>query len=479
MKYSRKYAFAPAAWVCLADLLALMISVAAGIFLRRMIGPPYLPSFEEPLGDFIISHLDGWIYFCGAILLVNYIVGSYGIHVVVSRFNLLVNWIFSLFAALLVVSVTSYAWVELLVGRGVFACVAAVYAFLSLAFKLFFYRRLLQSDMFVCNTMVMGTGLLAAKAKRVLENRHIVPRHRICAYVEIGGDRRCGSADNDAVPVVVCSPENLENTVREYSCDMLVVCAEDRDDAKPYYAALRRVRWSGVEVIDWLSLSEKFSGRVPLDQVDETWLLDASMAPSIEVVRRLKRLMDIGVSIFGLLVFAPIALVVAFLVKISDPRGRIIYCQTRSGQFGRIFMMYKFRTMHEGAEDEVGPVWSSRNDPRVTYVGGMLRRFRLDEIPQIVNILKGDMSIVGPRPERPEIVEELEKTIQFYRERENVPPGLTGWAQVQYPYVDTVGEVARKLEYDLYYVKNMSIRLDLQIILQTLRIVALGKEREI
>ena len=141
--------------------------------------------------------------------------------------------------------------------------------------------------------------------------------------------------------------------------------------------------------------------------------------------------------------------------------------------------MHKFRTMREDAEAETGAVWSTEDDPRVTIIGRILRKFRLDEIPQFWNILKGEMSLVGPRPERPEIVTDLEKQIPFYDEREYAMPGLTGWAQIQYPYGATVEDSKRKLEYDLFYIKHLSLSLDLQIMLRTLRIVVLGKEKEI
>jgi lipopolysaccharide/colanic/teichoic acid biosynthesis glycosyltransferase len=141
--------------------------------------------------------------------------------------------------------------------------------------------------------------------------------------------------------------------------------------------------------------------------------------------------------------------------------------------------MVKFRTMVVGAEDATGPVWSSENDPRITPIGRWLRRFRVDELPQFINILRGDMSVVGPRPERPEIVAELAKQIPFYEDRDLMVPGLTGWAQIQYPYGNTLHDARHKLEFDLYYMKHLSFSLDLQIILRTLRIVILGKERSL
>jgi len=174
---------------------------------------------------------------------------------------------------------------------------------------------------------------------------------------------------------------------------------------------------------------------------------------------------------------APVAVLIALLMKLAEPQSPVLYSQTRVGRFGSAFRIYKFRTMREGAEDKTGPVWSADEDTRVTRLGRGLRRFRLDEIPQFINILQGDMSLVGPRPERPELAAELEKRIPFYSERENIMPGLTGWAQIRYAYGNTVEDAVSKLEYDLYYMKHLSFALDLQIVLSTLQIVIFGARK--
>jgi lipopolysaccharide/colanic/teichoic acid biosynthesis glycosyltransferase len=173
-----------------------------------------------------------------------------------------------------------------------------------------------------------------------------------------------------------------------------------------------------------------------------------------------------------------LGLMIAAAIKVSAPRSPVLYTQERVGRFGRVFRIFKFRTMVAAAEDEQGAIWSPRDDPRVTTVGRILRRYRLDELPQLYNVLRYDMSLVGPRPERPELVEKLEKAIPYYRERENLLPGLTGWAQIRYPYGATVADARAKLEYDLYYLQNLSAGMDLRIILHTLRIVMFGMERE-
>jgi lipopolysaccharide/colanic/teichoic acid biosynthesis glycosyltransferase len=267
--------------------------------------------------------------------------------------------------------------------------------------------------------------------------------------------------------------------VRNLSVSLIVVGLDDMSGMKDLYEQLKRLRFDGIEVLPPLSVAEIYRGITPLDMVNEEVLMQASLESGLPMVWRMKRLLDILISIIGIALTLPVALLGALAIKASAPRDPLFYSQTRVGQFGRRFRIHKFRTMRPGAENETGPVWAAERDPRVTTVGRFLRRFRLDEIPQFLNILRGEMSLVGPRPERPEIIHVLEREVPFYGERENIPPGLTGWAQVRYPYGDSTEDAARKLEYDLYYMKHLSVSLDLQIILSTLRIVLFGKERTV
>ena len=192
------------------------------------------------------------------------------------------------------------------------------------------------------------------------------------------------------------------------------------------------------------------------------------------VTRTVKRAMDVTLALLFLVLGFPLFLAIAIAIRLES-RGSIFFRQDRMGQAGKIFRPLKFRTMVEGAEAETGPVWAAENDPRVTRVGRLLRRSRLDEFPQIINVLKGDMSFVGPRPERPHFVAMLQQQIPYYHQRLSVKPGITGWAQVRYRYGSTVEDAAQKLEYELYYIKNMSVFLDLLILLSTMQIVLFGR----
>jgi exopolysaccharide biosynthesis polyprenyl glycosylphosphotransferase len=187
-----------------------------------------------------------------------------------------------------------------------------------------------------------------------------------------------------------------------------------------------------------------------------------------------KRGVDLLVSLAALIFLFPISLLISLATKL-DSKGPILYKQERVGEDGRIFRLLKFRSMRVDAEAAGGPVWASVNDARITRVGSVIRKLRLDEIPQLINVLKGEMSFVGPRPERPFFVQQLEDEIPYYSERHVIKPGITGWAQISYPYGASKEDALEKLKYDLYYIKHMSILLDLSIIFETVKIVLLGK----
>lgn len=459
-------------WLAVLDLACLVLAVVIGVAAR--LG-------TDALGEYVLGHIDGWIYFGASIVLANFVVGSYGIQITVSRFNLVVNWIFALVVALIVLSITSLAWFELLLGRGVLALAILAYAGLSIGAKGLLYAVLFRSKLFLYRVVILGVGPTARDVAKLVSGPNVLPSHKVLAYLRPGSGDATAMAEGSAVSldgssVIATGNDMIEDIVRSLGADLLIAAADREGEMRPYYQTLRRLRLGGIEVIDGLTAVELYSGRIPLDLVTDAWLMQASLEPSIELVRRFKRMFDIVAVVLTGIVLIPVGIVVAFLIKLTAPMSPAIYVQQRVGQFGKSFTIYKFRTMLEKAEKGKA-VWAQEDDPRVTRLGRILRKFRLDEIPQLWNILRGEMSIVGPRPEQPELADELEKVIPHYRERENMPPGLTGWAQVRYPYGRNVEDARRKLEFDLYYLKNLSIKLDVQILLQTLRIVLLGKER--
>jgi exopolysaccharide biosynthesis polyprenyl glycosylphosphotransferase len=216
------------------------------------------------------------------------------------------------------------------------------------------------------------------------------------------------------------------------------------------------------------------SGRIWLESIHPSWFIFSEGFRRSRLTLTIKRALDLAFSLIGLVISLPVMALVAIAVKLDSP-GPVIFRQQRVGLGGKGFEVLKFRSMRVDAEEANGAQWASKNDPRATRVGAFLRKFRLDELPQFVNVIRGEMSFVGPRPERPVFVEQLRKEISYYDERHSVRPGLTGWAQVQYPYGATVQDAYRKLEYDLFYLKNMSIFFDCAIILETIRTVFTGR----
>ncbi|MCU1304256.1 MAG: exopolysaccharide biosynthesis polyprenyl glycosylphosphotransferase [Candidatus Sulfotelmatobacter sp.] len=234
------------------------------------------------------------------------------------------------------------------------------------------------------------------------------------------------------------------------------------------------LRLGGVKVEEATSWLEKITGRIEVEQLYPSWLIFAEGFRFSSTFKILRRLLHFSVALVGLLLALPLLPLIVLAIRL-DSRGSVLYRQQRVGRRGVVFYCYKFRTMRMDAEVDTGATWATDDDPRITYVGKFLRSSRLDEIPQLWCVLKGDMHFVGPRPERPEFVQWLSKEIPYYGVRHMVRPGITGWAQVQYKYGNTLADAREKLQYDLFYIKNASLGLDLLIMFQTIKIVLLGR----
>ena len=264
----------------------------------------------------------------------------------------------------------------------------------------------------------------------------------------------------------------LVGLVRYLEVDMVVVAMDEKRGHMPMDELLE-CRLLGIPIITGEDFYEQIAGRILADRIRPGWLVFSSGFTTSRMRRFTKRAMDISLSVTGLLLTAPFTALVALAIRLES-KGPIIYSQERVGQDGRLFFAHKFRSMVADAEKRTGPVWAEEDDPRITKVGRFIRKTRLDEIPQMYNVIKGEMSFVGPRPERPHFVEQLAAELPFYDERHKVKPGITGWAQVCYPYGSTVAAALEKLNYDLYYIKHTSLSMDMMIILQTIKIILFG-----
>jgi sugar transferase (PEP-CTERM system associated) len=277
---------------------------------------------------------------------------------------------------------------------------------------------------------------------------------------------------NENIPII-SEMSNIDKVIKIYKPDILVIALSERRGHFPSQIILES-KLKGIIIEEATSFYEKITGKILVGNLRPSWIIFADGFNKNNVSRMTKRLIDIVLAAIGVCGSFPVMVLISILVKL-DSYGPVFFRQERVGENGRYFTLVKFRTMVADAEKETGPVWSQTTDPRVTKLGVILRRTGMDEIPQLFNVLKGDMSFVGPRPERPHFVTELQQKIPYYTQRLAVKPGITGWAQVRYGYGATLEDAVEKLQYDLYYIKNMSVFLDLLVILSTIHKVIFAK----
>ena len=342
-----------------------------------------------------------------------------------------------------------------------------LYAMLIALVALFLVRlaaaRIVGSEGFKRRVLVLGAGPRAARLAAIAKQAG-------AGFIVVGH-----VAMNDgpvAVPNAVNRTDIVDLTahVVRHRVTEVVLAIEERRNSLPL-ADLLRIKTTGVHVNEISSFLERETGRVDLDSLNPSWLI---FSDGFSAGRRLssagKRLFDVVASLLLLLLFAPLILIVAGLVKLES-KGPAFFRQRRVGLYGQHFDILKIRSMREDAEVGGKAVWAQKDDPRITRVGSIIRKLRIDELPQAWTVLRGQMSFVGPRPERPQFVSDLEARLPFYAERHVVKPGITGWAQINYPYGASIEDARQKLEYDLYYAKNYTPFLDLLILLQTVRVV--------
>ena len=353
-------------------------------------------------------------------------------------------------------------------GRAALALAVFVSFVAIMALRLVFLRISRAYDLRL-RLLVLGAGE-AANLVREAEARRELTGINIISFMPMPGDRE----ENKGIGLVQ-TPGALTKFVENNNVDIIVLAMDERRKGLPVHELLD-CKMGGIEVIDLLTFFERYTNKIRLDIIKPSWLF-LSDGFQINNFRRLwKRSLDI-VTVSLLIPFVmPLMLISSLAIWVESRfRGPVLYSQTRVGENGKLFQIYKFRSMVSNAEGDGVARWAAKNDSRITRVGAILRKFRLDELPQLFNVIKGDMSFVGPRPERPEFVERLSRNIPYYNERHRVKPGLTGWAQIKYPYGASEEDGREKLQYDLYYVKNYSILLDALVLLQTAEVVLLGK----
>jgi len=325
------------------------------------------------------------------------------------------------------------------------------------------YNRLITNVMFRNRMLFVGTGADAAKIRVLLERS--ATGFELVAVAETAP----GTRFDDGQVAWFMSPDSIDRAVREQNIHTILL-GHRPDEVPGLRDALYRTLFTPVALIDRTKLEESMTGRIPLEYVSQTWFLEHLRENEKTWYEALKRVMDVILAVPVAIVTLALYLFVALAIKISS-RGPVLYSQVRIGKMGKPFRIWKFRTMRQDAEADGKPHWATQKDPRITGVGRFLRTTRIDELPQIWNVLKGDMSLIGPRPERPEFVEELTRQMPYYALRHLTRPGLTGWAQVKFPYAGTVEDNLQKLQFDLYYIKHRSLIIDAAIILRTVGVM--------
>jgi sugar transferase (PEP-CTERM system associated) len=359
-----------------------------------------------------------------------------------------------------------YFWSPgVVIGRGVFMASSLLVVAFVAGWRLVFEwlsRRVGPRE----RLLLVGTGTAAVNLSRELFQRRQELGVEIVGFVDPDPARVGAPVIN---PGVIGTIEDIPSIVRARGVDRVVVSLADARGKLPMDKLLE-MKLDGVSFDHLASVYEDLTGKIAVENLRPSWLIFSSGFKKSRLVRSAKRLIDLTAAAIGLMLAAPIMAIVAIAVKLTS-NGPAVYRQQRVGRHGRVFTVLKFRSMREDAEAGTGAVWAAKNDNRVTPIGRFLRRSRLDELPQLLNVLKGDMSLVGPRPERPEFVQQLTGQIPFYGQRHVLRPGLTGWAQVRYTYGSSVEDAMEKLQYDLFYVKHLSIPFDLFIIFSTIKTV--------
>lgn len=369
---------------------------------------------------------------------------------------------------LITMSLLFYFFPDLMVGRGAFLLSFGL-ALLGILLSRTLFIRWARGGAFKTRAIVVGTGSRAAHIEALLSERSHSSNTQVVGYLPMGGSHHF--VDHARI---LDTREPLPELIKRLQVSEIILAVRDRRGGGMPVQDLLACKLHGVRILELSSFFERENGHLQLDSMNASWMILAEGFHQGILRDTIKRLFDLLVSAALLAVTLPIMALTALMIKLESP-GPVLYRQERVGQGCRNFTILKFRSMCVDAEKDGKPRWAGQNDSRVTLTGRFIRRTRIDELPQVFNVFFGDMSFVGPRPERPYFVQDLTQKIPYYGVRHTVKPGITGWAQVRYPYGATDEDAMHKLQYDLYYVKNHSLFLDLMILFQTAQVVLWGK----
>jgi sugar transferase (PEP-CTERM system associated) len=392
----------------------------------------------------------------------------YDLTLLQSNRELLVRLLQAVGAASILLAAIYFVVPAFQVGDGIFVSAILVFLVGILGWRLLF-NHLTASLRLQERVLVVGTGATARKvARQILDQREFA--YRVIGFID-DDPRRIG--ERVVNPGIVGTPADILRLVKEHQVDRIIVGLADRRGKLPVDELLQ-AKMSGVRVEDATTTYERVTGKILIDDLRPSWLIFSDGFRVSRLTRVMKRSIDLSLALVLAALAAPAMLLTALAVRLES-EGPALYRQERVGENGRPFTLFKFRSMRQDAEQGGKPIWARDGDDRVTRIGRFIRKTRLDELPQLWNVLRGDMSFVGPRPERPFFVAQLAREVPFYQQRHVVKPGLTGWAQVKYRYGSSIEDAMEKLRYDLYYIKHLSVSFDLTIVFDTVKVVLFRK----
>jgi sugar transferase (PEP-CTERM system associated) len=371
--------------------------------------------------------------------------------------------------ASIILAVIYFIWSDLVIGQWIFF-ITLIFLLLFLLSWRFLYNIVVKKRLFTERTILLGTGELAWNLLEELKLRRDISYNIVLAVCH---DDHKGTTELPINILVKQGFEGLCELVEKENATTVIVALDQKRGIMPYRELLN-CKVQGVKIIDGESFYEKIAEKLLIEKINPSWLIFSEGFQKSKITRFIKRFSDFVLSIAMLILLLPFLALVALIVKLES-KGPALFSQERAGENGEPFTLYKFRSMRSDAEKSSGPVWAEEDDPRVTKTGKIIRKLRIDELPQLWNVFRGEMSFVGPRPERKFFIDQLLKSIPYYNERFSVKPGVTGWAQIKYPYGSTEKDALEKLKYDLYYIKNLSFAFDLTIIFHTIKIMLLGR----
>ena len=462
LRFMRQQAVRWLALMGLCELLLLGASLQIAMYLRYFGHPDQLAEFSHHMPERALAF--GLVLIVGMAAL-----GLYQAHMRESWFGLLARQAVGFVLGGFGLVVTYYLVPQVYVGRGVMG-IALVLGFVAVVGFRTLFLRLVDAEALKRRVLILGAGERAAQIHQRMRRRSDRRGFRIVGFV-------AGSAENVVVPAerVVAQDIPLHEWATREQVDEIVVGVDDRRGTLPMEELLE-CRQLGIAVIDVTTFFERELGRVQLSLTDPSWLIFSGGFDATPLRRLIKRSFDLGAAALVLFFTWPIMLLVALAIRLESGAGQpILYRQERVGAGGKPFRLVKFRSMRTDAEQDGVARWAGKDDDRVTRVGRTIRKARLDELPQLWNVIRGEMSFIGPRPERPQFVAELAQKIRYYNLRHCLKPGLAGWAQLRHPYGASEEDAAEKLKYDLFYVKNHNLVFDLLILVQTVEVVLFGR----